>query len=220
MDMEERVQSREMLQIIRKNMKIFIGSFMVLTLLNTVKILTMPVQFEAQAFFKYMGIEPQSVTVKEDNNGTVTLKKYELGEDNLDIQTLIKGREFAAIRGDNRVSLRYDSGNGNYILRVVGSDQQEVKEIADSYLELIQEKNIEFLKNKLKIEKDSRLKEKLQYEIDHQERSFPIALEAEIGKKIDRRRDILFIFGEILAILISMLLAFIWEELKEVKGKR
>lgn len=217
--MEKKIHSQEILKTIGKNIKIFSASFLILSAAATIKISNMPVQYKAQAFFRYMGMEPMEVTIKEDNNGTITLKSFRAGEDNLDIATLLKGEEFKKIKGEGEVTLRFDNGNGNYILEGRGNTPEIIADVNNS-LKFIQDKNREFLERKISGERDIETRAKIESELENPDRSFPIIVEAYESEQVDNKKGTLLLFSLMIISLLSILMAFISEEIKEVRRER
>ncbi|MGL6098766.1 MAG: hypothetical protein ACRC0G_03965 [Fusobacteriaceae bacterium] len=214
--MEKGLFSKEILEVIFKNIKVF---FVVAFLFFggvLLKIMKFPEQYKAISYFRYMGIEPGEITVKKDNNGTVTLTKYKLGEGNLDIQTLFKSKEFIQIKGDNRATLTFDSGNGNHILEVIGVERESILNISEIYLEKILKSNRDFIERKISIENDKEKKDKYVFELENIDRSFPLIVKAEKTEKVDSKKGIFIFFALIIAMCLGIIASFIAQALKEI----
>ncbi|MGL4404017.1 MAG: hypothetical protein ACRCTS_09920 [Fusobacteriaceae bacterium] len=217
--MERGLFSSEILEVISRNIKIFIITFLFIFLGMAWKITAPPQEYRAVSYFRYMGIEPGEITVKKDNNGTITLVKYELGKENLDIQTLFKSSEFNEIKRVNRVKLTFDSGNGNYVLEVIGKDREEIIKISGEYLEKFLEKNREFLTNKISQEIGKEQKEKLIFELENEGRSFPVMIKSQKAEEIESRKGIFLFFAIFTAIFLGVVGAFIAQILREIREK-
>lgn len=217
--MEKGLFSREILEVISKNIKVFMVTFIMLFVGLAWKITSPPQEYRAVSYFRYMGIEPGEITIKKDNNGTITLVKYELGKGNLDLQTLFKSPEFSEIKGENRARLIFDSGNGNHVLEVIGRDREEILKISGKYLEKFLEKNREFLKNKISQELEDEQRKKLVFELENEQRSFPTFVKAEKTEEVESRKVISLFFDLLTGIFVGIIGAFIAQILREVKGK-
>lgn len=224
MGKEDRVErgifSKEILDVINKNLKVFLFSFGILFLGLLWKIVAYPQEYRAISYFRYMGDEPGELTVKKDNNGTVTLIQYRIGEENLDIQTLFKSPDFLSIKGENRVNLTFDRGNGNHVLEVRGVDKQEILEISEIYMDKILEKNTQFLQEKILRERDREKKEMLILGLEDSGRNFPLFIKAENVERIDSRKDIYLFFAFFTTVFVSIIIAFIAQVLREVRGNK
>lgn len=199
--MENGIFSKEILNIICKNIKIFAVTTAILFIGAGWKILSVPDEYRALSYLRYMGEEPGEITVKKDSNGTVTLIQYRLGEGNLDLQTLFRTSEFVDLRGENLATLTFDRGNGNHVLEVRGRDREEILGISEKYMEKFLEKNREFLQ-----EKSSNL-------------NFPLFIKAQETERIESRKSIYLFFAFLTSIFIGIISAFIAQVLKEIRGR-
>ncbi|MGL5124099.1 MAG: hypothetical protein ACRC6K_08090 [Fusobacteriaceae bacterium] len=207
----------EIITIIRKNILIFITIFLFCVLGGVIKILKNPLLYEYSGFFRYSGINPNVVIEKKDINGTITLKKYEIGEDNLDIKTLFKSTEYKKIAEENEVILAYDNGNGNYEIIIKGENPDKIKYLLEVYFKKIRENNLEFLEKKIKNEKNIEIKNKILYEIENDERSFPLMIKGDEVKKIDRKNLITIILSGIIGLLLGIIGVFMKNIIKRGK---
>lgn len=217
--MEKGLFSREILEVISRNIKIFIVTAVLVFAGGAWKIISPPQEYRAVSYFRYMGTEPGEITVKKDNNGTITLVKYELGKGNLDIQTLFRSPEFNQLKGENRARLTFDSGNGNHTLEVTGKDQEEILNISGKYLEKFLEKNREFLQKKISLERETAAREKLVFELENEERSFPLLIRAEKTQEVEKGRGIALFFALITGIFLGITGAFIAQTVRELRGE-
>ncbi|MGL4687843.1 MAG: hypothetical protein ACRCVS_04065 [Fusobacteriaceae bacterium] len=199
----------EIITIIKKNILIFITIFLFCIFGGVVKILKQPIFYKYSGFFRYSGINPSVVTEKKDINGTITLKKYEIGEDNLDIKTLFKSSEYKKIAKENKVALTFDNGNGNYEIIIKGKNPNELKSLLEVYFEKIKESNLDFLETKIKSEKNIEIKNKISYEIENNERSFPLMLKGEEVRKVEEKNLITIILAGIIGFLLGIIGVFI-----------
>lgn len=211
---------KEIIVIIRKNILIFITIFLFCIFGGIIKILNQPIFYEYRGFFRYNGINPILMTEKKDINGTITLKKYEIGEDNLDFNTLFKSKEYKNIARDNEVKLEFNRGNGNYEIIIKGKNPNELNSILDMYFKTIKESNLKFLKNKLENENNIEIKNKILYEIINSERSFPLILKSDKVNKINGQKSIIILLFTIIGFLLGIIGVFIQEILEEVLKKK
>lgn len=218
--MERGIFSKEVLTVIYKNIKIFAVTVAILFLGAGWKILSVPQEYRAISYFRYMGIEPGEITVKKDNNGTVTLIQYRLGEGNLDLQTLFRSPEFISIRGKNRATLTFDRGNGNHVLEVRGENRDEILEVSSDYMEKFLEKNRKFLQAKINSEQDNSRKERVIHVLENTPQSFPLFIEATDIEKIESRKATYLFFAFLTTVFIGIMMAFIAQVLREVREKK
>ncbi|MGL6064073.1 MAG: hypothetical protein ACRC0S_03210 [Fusobacteriaceae bacterium] len=195
--------------IVRKNIIIFITVFLLCIFGGMIKILNQPTFYKYSGFFRYNGINPSIVTEKKDVNGTITFKKFEIGEDNLDIKTLFNSIEYKEISKENNVALVFDNENGNYEIIIKGKNPKELKPLLDIYFEKIKKSNLEFLESKIKSEQNIETKNKILFEIKNSERSFPLMLKGEEVKKIDGKKLITIILAGIVGLLLGIVGVFI-----------
>lgn len=217
--MKEGLFSKEILEVIFKNIKIFNFTVIIIFTVAVWKIVTPPQEYKTTSYFRYMGADPGEVTIKKDNKGTITLVQYQLGKGNLDIHTLFKSPEYQEIKGKNGATLIFDKGNGNHILEVRGVDPEEILAVSHRYMEKFLESNKGFLEKKISYTENNNQKESIRYELLNEEMSFPLMIKAQEVERVESKKTVYLFFAFIIATFIGVITTFIAQIIKEARGR-